>query len=90
MPSDNKINILHVHNTAIGEIILGAFAQSQRALTAFVMSFRTSACMSAAPTGTNSAKFDIEGENPNMVKTGQKKSGTLRDDLSMFYCCRRQ
>jgi len=40
--------------------------------------------MSAAPTGKNSAKFDIGGENPNLVKTRHKKSGTLRDDLRIF------
>jgi hypothetical protein len=37
----------------------GAFAQSRKAPITFVIPFRLSACMSAAPTGRISVQFDI-------------------------------
>jgi hypothetical protein len=59
------------------------------------MSVRLSACISAAQSGQVFVKFGIADlikisrEHPDLFKVDQKKSVTLREDVSTCYYCRR-
>jgi hypothetical protein len=76
-------------------MILGAFAGSQKAPVSFVMSVCPSARISAATTGRIPVKFDIGGIYKNLSRKFKfaynrvETSGTLHEDLSKFYYCRR-
>ena len=60
------------------------------ALAIFVMSVRLSTCISAAPSGGISAKFDTGGLLRKSIKKTKiwLKSGSVRESLHVFYCCR--
>ena len=72
-----------------------SLAYSQKAPITYVMSVRPS-CITSAPTGRIFVKSHIGDFYENLSrnsKYGQsrtKLSDTLQEDLSKFYCCRRQ
>jgi hypothetical protein len=71
-------------------------SHEERLLFSLRLSFHPSACISTAPTEKIFMKFDLGDFEENMsqkfkfVSNQSKISGTLQEDLSTLYYCRRQ